>query len=459
MLNPMPLSKLEADLRRRLRRIDPKSDAGNGQLLADAAATLIAADALQAGVEPQVVARMSDDDLAAVLPLVAKLISDRTVWVSALPFGTEARGIDPGLVAIGDQHYVMVDIWGGMAREHEAPIAQEGPNLDRFLAELQAATAGLPCGALGLPTAITEGSLAPEHLLHFGPCAAAGGVSLDVLIERPIHQIPHDAFKEIIHSTVWAMEIFWRQREAMARRARYVRSTFKAKVALTGALANAVAGGLTIVDFRSRPFEFVDSNCETIPDKLSLYLGLTGFNGAFRPDVDHWLMIGRADARETIQVVIKRYIKDLAKVAHGPWLLIDGLAASIAEAAPGGATPVLKRLSRQLATDVVLPISRGRQLVVQLYWSDGIIRASSDHHRHVQFTDTEVTLRNYPLPDTIKDALIGRRLDEVVDLPTSRAPTIRAVEYPYPNALILHLDNALHDVDLTSGTIGKPVPF
>ena len=74
MSNPKPLSKLEADLRRRLRRIDPRTDAGNGTLLADAAASLIAADAVQAGADPAAIARLTNDDLSAAQSIIGELL-------------------------------------------------------------------------------------------------------------------------------------------------------------------------------------------------------------------------------------------------------------------------------------------------------------------------------------------------------------------------------------------------
>lgn len=212
MVHPMPLSPLEAELRRRLRLIDPTSDAGNCMPLVDAAASLIVADAAQAQVKPARIAQMTEAELLTAIKTTAVLLSGRTVQDIVLPFGTKAHGVDDGRVNIGDQAYVMLDKCSGLTREHEAPVSQAGPNFDRFLEELRAATAGQACSGLGLPEAITEEGASDEYLLHFAPCAAAGGVSLDVPLDRPIHQIPHDTFSTIIQLTTWAMEIFWDQR-------------------------------------------------------------------------------------------------------------------------------------------------------------------------------------------------------------------------------------------------------
>lgn len=69
MSDPRPLSPLEAGLQKRLRLIDSSTDAGNGTLLADAVASLIAADAVQAGVTSAAVASLSD---AALKQTIAK---------------------------------------------------------------------------------------------------------------------------------------------------------------------------------------------------------------------------------------------------------------------------------------------------------------------------------------------------------------------------------------------------
>lgn len=447
---------IEAELRTRLRLVDPTSDAGNGTLLADAAATIIAADAVQAEKGRKAVAGMTDAELAAAMKLVGDLLGGATILDVPLPFGTNAREIDPGLVMVGDQHYVLADTLSGMIPRHAAPAFQAGPNFELFLEELRNATADRPSSGLGLPSGITEGGCVDQHLLHFAPCASAGGVSLDVPIERPIHQMLRHSFNEIVHHVAWAMDIFWEQRKALARRARTARSMFEAEAAL----ADPIEQGLTVADFRSRPFEFVDANCETIHDKLSLYIGLTSFDAALRPGVERHLLIGKVYAKKAMHFAICRHKSMADRVARGGPLYIHGLAASIASAAPEGLAAVLGRLSRELQTDVALPISRGRQLVARLYWSDGVIKAWAHGHHHVGFDDREVTLRDYKLPDTIEGSLVGRRLDEIIDLPMVCRLRIRDVERPYDSAIILHLEDAIHTVDLASGSIGDEIiPF
>lgn len=203
----------------------------------------------------------------------------------------------------------------------------------------------------------------------------------------------------------------------------------------------------------------MDSHCETLHNKLSIYIGLNTLDSALRFGVDHWMIMGEVSAQQTMQSAVSEYVEKLRRLKQGSGYYIDGLAASITKAAPEGVVAILDRLSRQLATDVVLPISQGRQLVSRLYWSDGIIKASQYRHKHVQYRGTEVTLRNFPLPDTIENSLIGRRLDEVIELPKPCALIIREIERPYEGVLILHLQYVLHTLNCGQGTIGDPMPI
>jgi len=455
MTNPMPLSSLEAELRRRLRRIDPTSDAGNGQLLADATASLIAADAVQAGVKMAAVANITDAELATVMRTTSDMLSKWATKDVALPFGTKARWIDHGLVTVGDQRYAMVDIWGGMHREHEAPTSQGGPNLRKFLNELRAETEGQACRELGMPVVIIEAGRVDAHSLHFTPCAAAGGVSLNVPIPRPINQLPHDAFDQIVQLTAHAMEVFWSQREILARLSRDAKRTLETELALAGAEAFDMA----IVDFWAKPFEIVDCNGKLMPDQLSLYIGLRSFDAALRIGVERRRVFGNVRSLKAIQSAVQAHVDKAERLKRGGDQYIEGLAATLLAAAPGGATAVLRRLSQRLATDVVVPVSRNRHLVTRLYWSEGTIKAWQLAHEHVQFRDTEVTLRDFPLPHAIADGLVGRRLDEIIDMPMPCAVTVRSVERRSENALALHLQDVFHEIDFASGEIGEAIPF
>ena len=372
-----------------------------------------------------------------------------------MPFGTEARAIDDGEVCVGNEYYVLIDSWGGMVRAHEAPVSQAGPNFDLFLAQLREAVAGQACSALGLPDAITEESVVDEYLLHFPPCASAGGVSLDMPIDRPIHQLPHYAFCDIIHLTVWAMEIFWNQRKRLAQRVRIAKSLFE--IAIDG--AGAVGAGLRVVDFRSRPFEFVDSNCDTLHDKLSLYIGLSSFDAALRPGTAHWMLMGKERARQTMTSAVRQHLATMQRIERGDVPSADGLAAAFIAGAPGGASAVLARLAQNLTTWVVMPISGGRTFAARLYWSDGEIKAWHLEHRHVHLRDAAVTLRNYPLPDVIENSLEGRRLDEIIGFPMPCPVRVRSGERPYPGSLVLLLHDVFHPVDLVAGSIGEAIPF
>lgn len=372
-----------------------------------------------------------------------------------LPFGTTAQAGSDGQVWVGDECYVLVDRWDGMVREHQAPASQAGPNMDLFHAQLRQAVAGQAFSALGLPEAITEEGGVDAYLLHFPPCAAAGGVSLDVSIDYPIHQMRHDAFGGIIHQTTWAMEIFWSQRRSLAQRVRFAKAQFEGAVAGAGA-----AGlGLKMVDFRSRPFEFVDSNCETLHEKLSLYIGVSAFDAALRPGVEHWLMMGKKGSQEAAASAVRKYLRNVKRLEQRKVHSADGLAAAFIAGAPGGPAAVLGRLAQHLTAFVVMPIAGGRQFVVHLYWSNGEIKARHDEHRRIYFHDDEVTLRDFSAPDVIEDSLVGRRLDQIVGLPVPCPVRIVAIDRVFEGSPTLKLETVFHPVDLAAGTIGEAIPY
>lgn len=447
---------LEADLRGRLRSIDPTSCAGNGTPLADAAATLLASDIMQSGVGLDVAARLTEEQLITVMSTVKNVLDEET-WHRnlSMPFGTDVTVYehDLGIVILGDQEFVLVDTMPGMFRRHEVPTDPTGPNLERFLAHLLQATSGWPSSAIGLPTVVAGGGMfegmVVTHRLRFPACAAAGGVCLDIELNRPINQQTHRALHDLVDEAKSTMDMFWDLRGRLSARAKRARSTFATAVAHAG----PAAAGLALVELLARSDTTIDEEGHTTEVALEMHIGVSSFDGALRPSVCHYVTNPSGYAKRATELAVRGHAPRALRVSEGPTLHIEALAAAFARAAPGGLAAVLGRLAHELGTDVALPLTGGRLLVTRLLWRDGVISARGNTLRQMSYFGDKVSLSDVVLPQTLRQSLIGRNLDQVLKLPLSCPIEICGMERTDSGEIKLKLRNELRVVDLALGTI------
>lgn len=139
----------------------------------------------------------------------------------------------------------------------------------------------------------------------------------------------------------------------------------------------------------------------------------------------------------------------LAKGADGE---IDDLALAVARIAPDGVAAVLKSLSTEQQTRVVIPMRDG-PLYASLFWCDGVIKVDVGHAGRLYVYANTVELPEARLPDTVAAALVGKRLDAVAELPFCCPSPIAEVRQSNVNGLQLKLDVGRWLVNTRGGTV------
>jgi len=450
---------LEARLRRRLRSIDPTGCAGNGTPLADAAATLLSAVVMQAGVGPDAADALTRAQLVAVMGTVEKALEgddpeDEVIegggWRHMpMPFDATLYKYDPGHVIVGDQSYVLVDSMAGMIRRHEAPTDPAGPNLEQFLAELLRATSFRPCGAIGLPSVIVDVGTNVEHRLRFPACPSAGGVHLDIVLKRPINHLTHQAIWALVEEARRIMDLFWAKRGRFASLAKRTRASFAS--ALAG--AGPAADGLALAEVSARSCFTEDENGVVTLEAPRLHIGVASFDNMLRPGVCHYCVEFSGGVTSATERAVRFHAPRARLVSEGSTLRIDSLAAAFARAAPGGPAAVLRRLARELGTYVALPLKCGRMLVTRLSWCNGVITCEGRTLRAMKYSGSTFLLYNVVLSETLLHSLVGRRIDEFLKLPLPCPIEIESVDNSDPSVVELELRNEPQVVDLEAGTI------
>lgn len=438
---------IENTLRDRLRLIDSRSDAGNGTLLADATATLLAADAVTARARAARVAALSDDVLQESITTVQLLLSAEERADAVLPFGTVAVTNEAGSVMVAEQVYVLVAQHEGMLREELAPRRFEGANLELLLRLIERRSKRLACRYLGRPTPVAEGGLYGGYWLQFAPCTEAGDVCLEVpLGDRPVAWMTHARLITLADDVVWAMRRFWVLRKRTAGRALQGASVFLEVVQAVGPEAK----GLALCGVAAQPI------ATTTREDISLHLLVTTLDEALRPTVARWPVFSGRGAPDMLLKMIRQHSWDVRRVAMRTVVEMDELAAAIAGAAPEGTAAVLRRLATDLATDVVLPLTDRRSLVARLHWSEGMIVAHLFATQRVAFGKNSLLIFDGEWPETIADSVVGKDIGGIVDLPMHCPFPIRRAARVGARGLRLDFHTGVRPVDMQAGTIGSP---
>ena len=442
---PQDFQAFETSLRIRLRAIDSGSDAGNGTLLADATATLLAADAIAARAGPTRVAQLGYAELAHAMSTVQNVLAGDDRQGAELPLGTRATSRSPGSATVADQEYVLVAGRAGMMREEMAPMQFEGPNLDHLLRLIEQRSKRLACHRLGRPEPMTEEGRFTDHMLRFPPCEAAGGVGLQIpLGNRPLGWTTHGDLIEIADRVVRAMQVFWKSRRKVAERAVSAAETFSLVVGATKPVSN----GLAVVGIVAQPFGQMD-------DEVPISLLVTSYDEANRPAIVQWSLSIVEQGADILRHIRCRHAWSLRCIAEQEPVEIDELAAAIVEAAPEGAASVLSRLARSVAADVYLPLAASdRTLVARVYWSCGMIVADIYAGPKIEHGSNCFTVVDGHFPETVADSLVGRTIGEIIELPMACPFPILGVERKGSRRLRLSFHTEMRRIDVEANTIG-----
>lgn len=400
---------IEAKLLARYAGIGLTDDTGNGTPLANAAATLLAHDAVATGQTVDTVDTLSDLTLSTAAYQTLVLLSGCSGEEITFPFGTSARSEIPGSVTIDEIAYTSVAGHAGLVREDEAPLFSQGPNSVLLVKLIGTLARRLACHRLGEPVFLRIVNGADDaHVLRFAPDAGAGGVSLEYVIAgRPLEWLVHDQVHVHAEDVVRSMRQFWRQRKDIAAVAAQVRETASAVIDAHKPEAEPIAlVGLFMRMARNWPASITPIWAEVSMFDHALR------RGAVMEEIDR-----SENTVSTIQKLAELQDDRARSLARGDHNILDGLAAAIIEAASAGSAAILQRLKTELAVEVTLPMGARKKLVARLYWNHGSVDAGIYQTDNLYCWTGRLTLSGVSLPATTVAALPARQLCEVVELP------------------------------------------
>lgn len=430
----------------RLRGLFGEVELANGTPIADVVAAALVIDQRVAGARASAVAEIAREPLiqAAKDVVLALELGEHEF---TLPLGTTSKSDRPGGLAIGGEQYVQdVDrpgLWAVEAVRRDA----HGSNLDLLRQQVAQLTRRLACRRIGLPVAFFIVESDARDLLQFPPCEAAGGV----VLQRSAGETGADRFcaanpeqiREFAKSIVADMRVLWKRRTAIAEQ---VGQTLRA---VDAGLVEARAEGL---DTRLAKI-CIDLSLQHENEDVSFYLEYEGIDEALRrgPVLDyvpgHNRPQGGVHTPPWTCAHRREKLVELGQAdAHG-W--ISDVAAAVADAAPEGRAAVLERLASDYQTYVALPTSSGT-MHCTLYWRDGQIRAEISKSGRIDVYQDRLELTGVKLPETVIAGLVGRSLDEIVELPFRSGCAITDVQET-ARGLRLTLDVDLSFVNLDTG--------
>lgn len=397
-----------AKLLTRLRALNLTLDVGNGTPLAAAAATLIAQDAVEAGLTLDQIDRVSDEALVHAAIDVQFLLSGKIAQGIVLPFGTAATSRVRGAATIAGVSYTLVAARPGMMDEDEAPAGHGGANLDLLLSLIEKQTSKLACRRLGPPRAVTLSYDEDEVVLRFPPEASAGGVSLEYCMGgRPLEWLLTEDVHEYAKAVVKAMRHFWRERSEVSEAAANIHQAMQEVLAEHEPADKPIS----LASLAMRPAD------DWPLAKTGIYLEFHMLDHALRDGIDWSFILRPEDARRIISRVAQLNDMRVGDRSNGEHNSMDAMAAAIAEAAPEGVEAVLERLKSNLATEVLLPIGKGKRLAARLSWNYGQVTARIYRTGEITYRSNVLTLFDVAVPATILTALPGKLMSDVVALP------------------------------------------
>lgn len=241
------------------------------------------------------------------------------------------------------------------------------------------------------------------------------------------------------------MRMLWTHREEIARSSAAIRRAAEAGILKEfGGKTDVALAGIAVERDAIFPNRLPFFELEFVAPDESLRMGRVSQCLPRHTDIAQGLSPGlMAEDR------LARRQELLAKGADGE---IDDLALAVARIAPDGVAAVLKSLSTEQQTRVVIPMRDG-PLYASLFWCDGVIKVDVGHAGRLYVYANTVELPEARLPDTVAAALVGKRLDAVAELPFCCPSPIAEVRQSNVNGLQLKLDVGRWLVNTRGGTV------
>lgn len=382
-----------------------------GTPLAAAVATALHVDRRRAPANDRNSIGYSNEQLLRLaIDVSATLDAPRAM--TTLPFGTvlETKGL--GEILLDGELWTLDAGRPGLHPVFTTRKDAHGPNLELLHHHISRLTQKHPCRRLGLPQPCAIYGNDERHLLHFAPCAEAGGVVLQRMTQginatRFCGAFPQQ-IEEFAEEIVEGMRSFWKRRNDIAKQAAEVRAIAEASIAAREAAIDAI-----IIEMRLL-LGYED---------LDFYVHYRGIDEALRPGLvlDYIPSSLRHAIRsgcefEPVRGVSERYqeLEEFRRVgADGK---ITELAAAVLASGRVDSEFIRSRLLK--AYDVTVEIQgSGKSMFVAFYWADGTIFAEIHRHGEINWDRGKLEIYGFDAPETKRVAMSGRPLSDLVDLP------------------------------------------
>ncbi|MBA3863607.1 MAG: hypothetical protein C0517_06660 [Erythrobacter sp.] len=417
---------------------------GNGTPLASVVATALDVDRRRSPVNDHNSISYSNGELL-------KLATDILITLdcphskTTLLFGTILETRNLGEILIDGECWTLDAGRPGLHPAFTARKGAHGPNLELLHHHISRLTRKLACRRLGLPQPLLINDNGERHLLHFAPCAEAGGVVLQCWANgidaiRFCGAFP-EQIEEFAESIVKDMRSFWKHRKGIAKQGAEVRAIAETRIAHLEAAVDAI-----IIDMG---FQFYMEN-------LDFHVHYLAIDVALRPGlVLDYIPASRREAMRRganfgpILDISGRY-EQLDKLRrHGADGRITELAAAVMASGRFDSKLICSKVSEAYDVAVEIP-GCGTSMFAAFYWADGSIYAEVCKHGTMNWNRDVLEINGFDVPEAKLVTMIGKPLSDLVELPFGGDIIVEQVER-IPEGLRLHVAENYLMIDLASG--------
>lgn len=437
-----------ADINVRLESLLEGDCVGTGTPLASAVATALEADRRRAPANDHNSISYSDEELlklATYISITLNLPHSKTT----LPFGTVLETRKLGEILIDGELWTLDAGRPGLHPTFTTRKDAHGPNLDLLHHHISRLTRKLACRRLGVPQprAIYDNYIG--HVLHFAPCADAGGVVLqcwtDAISATRFCGAYPEQIEEFAESIVKGMRLFWERRKNIAQQGAEVRAIAEAHVAERRATVDAIS---------------VDMTLQFDLENLDFYVHYLAIDEALHPGLvsDFIPASRRALIRSGTQFTpvwgVSGHYEELENFRrHGADGRITEIAAAVLASGKVDSKLILTKLAEAYDVAVEIPGS-GTSMFVAFYWADATIYAELCKHGTMDWNRDVLEIFGFDVPEAKLVAMNRRPLSDLMELPFGGDIIVDRVER-ISNGLRLHVAENLLLVDLASGRTWK----
>lgn len=419
-----------------------------GTPLAAAVATALDVDRRNAPANVRNSIGYSDKQLLELaIDISATLDSPRAT--TTLPFGTVLETMGLGAISLDGEPWTLDAGRPGLHPVFTTRIDAHGPNLELLHRHITRLTQKDACCDLGLPQPRAIYDDGEQHLLHFAPCAEAGGVVLQCCLGQ-IHAnrfcgaFP-EQIEEFAEAIVEDMRSFWKCRKDIAEQGAEMRAIAQSCVPEQKAAVHAI-----ILEMK---FQFDDAD-------LNFYVHYSGIDVALRLGLVREFIPGswREQIRngahfEAPLIASKRYQDFEHFQREGANGRISELAAAVL--ASGRVDSEFIRSELLKAYDVAVEVQgAGKSIFVTFYWLEGTIFAKMFMQGTMSWSREKLEIYSVHAPDSKLVTMSGRPLSDLIDLPFGGNLIVARADKLGNGLRVCVTENTLL-VDLASGRTWK----